>query len=83
MKTFFLSIAAILTSTAAFAGSFAPYISSSPSVSGGDAEGALVLLLVIGAVLLLGGGAGAGAGSLRSKTPEADTADDDDIIMKF
>lgn len=81
MKTFFLSIATILTSTAAFAGSSAPYISSSPSASGSDAEGAIVLLLVIGAVLLLGGGAG--AGSVRAKTPEADNSDDDDIIMKF
>jgi len=50
--------------------------------SSGDANGALLVLLVVGAIMLMNG---AGQGTSRSKSTmdSRESQDDDDILMKF
>ncbi|MFT5742753.1 MAG: MYXO-CTERM domain-containing protein [Paracoccaceae bacterium] len=70
----------ITTASASFAGmpvSWAP----SPSVSSGsDGSGALVVLLVLGALFLMNG---ARPTTTRNTAPRNSADQDDDIIMKF
>lgn len=77
MKTLVLSAILALTSTAAFAG--IAYDTEVVSSSGSDANGVLIVLVVIGALLALNGG----LGSTRGKADATDAQDDDDVIMKF
>ena len=77
MKFFGTLFAALLASNAAFAGG------SSVAVSVGSAEGgegALILLLLLGAVVLLGRQGQSGAKAPASTQTEQD---DSDVIMKF
>ncbi|AKS46332.1 hypothetical protein SAMN05444287_1444 [Octadecabacter temperatus] len=76
MKTIFLSALSMGFATSAFAG--APV--STPTASSGGADGAVILLLLVGAVLLING---VNQSSDRAKAPEADADDDDDLIMRF
>ena len=68
----------ITTASASFAGmNWSP----SPSVSsGGDGSGALIVLLVIGALFLVNG---ARPSTTRNTAPRNSADQDDDIIMKF
>jgi len=77
MKFFGTFFAALLASNAAFAG-----MASSPvSVSSGNgAKGALILLLLLGAVVLLGRQGQSGAKAPVSTQTEQD---DSNVIMKF
>ncbi|MBT8411800.1 MAG: hypothetical protein KJP02_08395 [Octadecabacter sp.] len=79
MRTFMIGLAVFVSSaTSAIAGisSYAP-----PTAGNSDATGALILLVLIGAVVLMGAGACATA-TQNDNSFEADD-DDDDVIMRF
>lgn len=81
MKTLLLSALSMTFATSVMAGMTVPVIDATPSASSSNgADGALILLLMVGAVLLVNG---LNQGSDRAKTPEADAQDDDDLIMRF
>ena len=71
---------------AAMAGvdSYQAYTPIPPSASGGDsdASGALLILLVIGGLILLNNG-GSMTTRNRSQLNLGESAEDDDVIMKF
>ena len=78
MKTILLTIGALVASApAALAGAMA-YQPDPPSASGGSADGAVVLLLLLGAVIWAGQ---RNTGVTRDATDL--TIEDDDTIMKF
>ncbi|HKL70855.1 hypothetical protein [Salibaculum sp.] len=83
MKNLLLGAVASVMATSAHAGMSWSYSPERPSVSSsGDANGALLVLLVVGAIMLMNG---AGQGTSRSKSTmdSRESQDDDDILMKF
>ena len=84
MKNLLLGAVASVMATSAHAGGMSwAYSPERPSVSSsGDANGALLVLLVVGAIMLMNG---AGQGTSRSKSTmdSRESQDDDDILMKF
>ncbi|WP_377504959.1 hypothetical protein [Octadecabacter sp. R77987] len=76
---FFLAGLAIVTASSATAGIATAYTTVTPSGSG-DAAGALVVIVVLGALMLING-----RGTTTRNTAPRESTDqtDDDVIMKF
>lgn len=83
MKKLFLGAVASVMATAAHAGSWS--YSPEPPALGADSDpsGALLVLLVVGAVMLLNGAGGLTSSRSKNASDAQESQDDDDILMKF